>query len=253
MAFSGEKQVEAWAASGSRRHIAHPEDERVALQGRVEPECGREDTPMWEANEANGGTSEHGNHSKQRIDEEWNISGTRNIRQLEDLATWGSYMKEELDLETSVELENYKLDKENHSDRGEREFPSPSNPVGGELSALGESLQNQNRCSNHAYDMVPPVGATTPTFWSALLGTPPAPHTPQRPDSQPSYSEDDYPATGRVRHPIRSWTPNPGLRRETSALHSNPSPARRGEEAKRELKNDEDCDPDIQNDTRPRY
>ena len=122
--------METWAASGSRRHIAHPEDERMALQGRVEPECGREETPMWEAKEANSGTSERGDHSKQRIDEEWTKewtnSGARDTRQLEDLATWGSYMKEELDLETSVELENYKLDKENHSDRGERGFPPPS-------------------------------------------------------------------------------------------------------------------------------
>ena len=101
MSFSGAKQVESWAASGSRRHFAPPEDERMALQGRVEPECGREETPMWEAKEANSGTSERGDHSKQRIDEEWTKewtnSGARDTRQLEDLATWGSYMKEELD------------------------------------------------------------------------------------------------------------------------------------------------------------
>ena len=106
--------------------------------------------------EASSGTSERGDHSNQRIDEEWNVSGTknhtRNTRQLEDLATWGSYMKEELDLEASVDLENYKLDKENHPDRGERELPSPSNPVGEEISSLGESLQPQSKCSNRAYD-----------------------------------------------------------------------------------------------------
>ena len=61
-------------------------------------------------------------------------------------------MKEELDLEASLDLENYNLDKENHLDRGEREFSSPSNPGGGEISSLGESLQYQNKCSNHAYD-----------------------------------------------------------------------------------------------------
>ena len=158
MSFSGEKQVESWAASGSRRHFTHPEDERVALQGRVEPACGREDTPMWGVKEASSGTSERGDHSNERIDEEWNVSGTKNhaknTRQLTDLATWGSYMKEELDLEASVDLENYKLDKENHSDRGEKGLPSSSNPVGEEIGSLGESLQPPSKCSNHAYDSI---------------------------------------------------------------------------------------------------
>ena len=107
---------------------------------------------MWGVKEASSGTSERGDHSDQRIDEEWNSSGTKNTRQLEDLATWGSYMKEELDLEASVDLENYKLDKENHPDRRERELPSPSNPVGEEIGSLGESLQPPSKCSNHSYD-----------------------------------------------------------------------------------------------------
>ena len=111
---------------------------------------------MWGVKEASGGTSERGDYSNLRIDEEWNVSGTknhtRNTRQLEDLATWGSYMKEELDLEASVDLKNYELDKENHSDRGERGLPSSSNPVGEEIGSLGESLQPPSKCSNHAYD-----------------------------------------------------------------------------------------------------
>ena len=92
-------------------------------------------------------------------------TGQETTKQSKYCENWCSYMKEELDHEASVDLENYKLDKENHLDRGEREFPFPSNPVGEEISSLGESLQYQNKCSNHAYDMVPPVGATTLTFW----------------------------------------------------------------------------------------
>ena len=79
-------------------------------------------------------------------------TGQETTKQSKYCENWCSYMKEELDHEASVDLENYKLDKENHLDRGEREFPSPSNPVGEEISSLGESLQYQNKCSNHAYD-----------------------------------------------------------------------------------------------------
>ena len=79
-------------------------------------------------------------------------TGQETTKQSKYCENWCSYMKEELDHEASVDLENYKLDKENHLDRGERKFPSPSNPVGEEIRSLGESLQYQNKCSNHAYD-----------------------------------------------------------------------------------------------------
>ena len=108
-------------------------------------------------------------------------TGQENTKQSKHCENGCSYKKEELDLDASVDLENYKLDKENHLDRGEKEFPPPSNPVGEEISSLGESLQYQNKCSNHAYDMVPPVGGTTLMTTSVLLGTTPAPHTGQDP------------------------------------------------------------------------
>ena len=81
-------------------------------------------------------------------------TGQETTKQSKYCENWCSYMKEELDHEASIDLENYKLDKENHLDRGEREFPSPSNPVGEEISSLGESLQYQNKCSNLAYDNI---------------------------------------------------------------------------------------------------